>query len=128
MKKLVFAAVSAALATTFIGSVPAQAQSYYNRPNGNDQNRYQEATDPGYDLYRTRSGGSYYGYGPNVFTALPCLLFCSHSRKPKDGELRTLPDGTSVSWDKRAHRWVTVNEPATQPRHVYADRDVYMAQ
>jgi hypothetical protein len=63
MKKLVLAAVSAAFVGGLTIAAPANAQ-YLGGASANDYNRYQEAADPGYDLYHTRE--RYYGY--NIYS------------------------------------------------------------
>lgn len=121
MKKLLMFAALTVAPIAF--AVPAHAQYC-------DQICRDEARDPAYQ-HAIRSGRYYGGYN-NYVAPVPCFLFTcllnGNSHKPKDGELRTLPDGTTVSYQKSANRWVVVNRPATQPRGVYTDRDVYMAQ
>lgn len=131
MKKflIAFAAVVA-----IFGSTSALAQS------ANETMFVQRMNDPAYQAathsYAYGYGGGYsygysYGYGyayvPPVL-GLIGMLVAGNPHKPANGELRTLPDGTTVSYDKQLNRWVPVNKPEQQPRGVYSDRDVYAAQ
>ena len=120
MKKIVLALAIASIATT-----PAFAQFC---DNANCTRNVQQAYDPAYQA-AVRSGGNYgYDGGYVPFAPLLGLVLGHHSRKPSDGETRTLPDGTTISFVKAEHRWVIVERPSSQPRGVYTDRDVYLAK
>jgi hypothetical protein len=109
----------------------------------NDYIRQQQAYDPGYNERSAETGRSVsseafrfrqygYDYDGYRYPAVGCFLFTclfgnGNSHKPRDGELRTLSDGTAVSYDKASNRWIVVHQPVTQPRGVYSDRDTYVA-
>lgn len=129
MKKFV---IALAMATSLFSSAPAFAQS------ANDAMRYDQARDPAYQA-AIRSGGRYGGYRSydgcyNCGFVIPSIAgvietaIANDRHKPRNGELRTLPDGTTVSYDKQSNSWKIVHVPATQPRAVYTDRDAYAAQ
>jgi hypothetical protein len=127
MKKFILALAGAA---ALLSSAPVLAQS------ANDAMRYDEARDPAYRA-ATRSGQSIFGgyhscYScgyviPSIFGAIEGAI-ANDRHRPRNGELRTLPDGTTVSYDKRSNTWLLVHVPVAQPRAVYADRDTYAAQ
>lgn len=128
MKKfLMILAASASLSV----SASAFAQS------ANQYINLQEARDPAYQAaIRHRSYGSYYGGGSAGYVAgeitygLAGVLetaIANDRHRPRDGELRILPDGTAVSYDKASKTWRIVHVPVSQPRAVYADRDAYRA-
>lgn len=124
MRKIVI--LASALAALLV-SAPASARE----PSANYWLRQQQATDPGYNGYTGRRYYGGYGYDGYYYgrPLLFDLLFGSHeSRKARKGELRTLPDGTTVAYDKASDKWYVVHQPGTQPRGVYTDRDVYEAR
>lgn len=138
MKKHLFAALAAVASLGFAASADAAnycAQSGGGGCTGPSANDMYRAERYGYNPYY--GNGPYYGYngyGPAVVTTgstgtCILLIICTGtSHKPRNGELRQLADGTTVSYDKATNRWLVVNRPGAQPRNVYSDRDVYYAQ